>query len=108
MYMLKPNDRNIGEFIGESICILLKRFSKVCYFSLKVYFCLGNTIVFPIVVKSYIYIVNKCLNYFNFFTYATTKNSRQQHKEKLSGTLRNFLKYKVFLRFKSLEIDELE
>lgn len=66
MYMLKPNDRNIGEFIGESICILLKRFSKVCYFSLKVYFCLGNTIVFPIVVKSYIYIVNKHLNYFNF------------------------------------------
>lgn len=66
MYMLKPNDRNIGEFIGESIHILLKRFSKVCYFSLKVYFCLGNTIVFPIVVKSYIYIVNKHLNYFNF------------------------------------------
>lgn len=66
MYMLKPNDRNIGEFIGESIRILLKRFSKVCYFSLKVYFCLGNTIVFPIVVKSYIYIVNKHLNYFNF------------------------------------------
>lgn len=66
MYMLKPNDRNIGEFIGESIFILLKRFSKVCYFSLKVYFCLGNTIVFPIVVKSYIYIVNKHLNYFNF------------------------------------------
>ena len=27
-----------------------------------------------------------------FFTYATTKNSRQQHKEKLSGTLRNVFK----------------
>lgn len=66
MYMLKPNDRNIGESIGESICILLKRFSKACYFSLKVYFCLGNTTVFPIVVKSYIYIISKHLNYFNF------------------------------------------
>lgn len=64
MYMSKPNDRSVE----ESICILLKKFSKykTVTFLLKFIFCLVNTTVFPIDVKSYICIVNIHLIYFNF------------------------------------------